>query len=114
MAIKKDIKLDNGITVTYHRVVSVSNTTNIKSAIEVASYINQEEREKQMRYQELQSKNLNPDTPLSSSEIEELNKGINVLIKTRYISLPYDPNLNVNNAYEYLKEIDIFKGSEDV
>ena len=40
MAILKAIELQNGITVNYHRVVSVNNVTNHASIIEVASYTN--------------------------------------------------------------------------
>lgn len=35
MAIIKSIELENGITVSYHRVVSVNNVTNVSSIIEV-------------------------------------------------------------------------------
>lgn len=94
MAIKKHITLDNGVLVNYHRVVSVNNVTNHASIIEVASYTDKEKREE---------------------EVEKLSKGedMNIFIYTEYISSPYNENLNVVKAYDYLKELDKFKGCID-
>ena len=47
MALKKEMILENGIILNYHRVVSVNNITNQQSVIEVASYINEAQREKE-------------------------------------------------------------------
>lgn len=44
MAILKNITLENGVLVNYHRVVSVNNITNHTSIIEVASYTNKLKR----------------------------------------------------------------------
>ena len=44
MALNKSIILDNGITVNYHRIVSVNNITNKSSIIEIASYTSKEKR----------------------------------------------------------------------
>lgn len=112
MAIKKNIKLENGITVNYHRIVSVNSITNITSLIEVASYISEEERQKEQRYQELQQKNMKKI--ITAEEKIELDKGINVFIDTKYYSTDYDKELNVDNAYDYLKTLDIFQNSKDI
>ncbi len=48
MALKKDIELDNGIIVTYHRIVSTVKVTNKLCIVEIASYINELQREKEM------------------------------------------------------------------
>ena len=45
MALNKSITLENGVTVNYHRVVSVNSITNKASIIEIASYISKEKRE---------------------------------------------------------------------
>ena len=58
MALKKNITLNNGIILNYHRVVSVNNITNQTSIIEVASYINEEQRLKEKEYQKLLLKNI--------------------------------------------------------
>lgn len=97
MALKKDITLDNGIVLNYHRVVSVNNITNQTSIIEVASYINEEQRNKEKEWYETKSQN-----------------DMNVFINTKFYTKEYDDNLNVVNAYEYLKTLDDFKDSEDI
>lgn len=97
MALKKDITLNNGIVLNYHRVVSVNNITNNSSNIEVASYINEEQRNKEKEWYETNNQ-----------------EDMNVFIDTRFYSKKYDKNLNVDNAYDYLKTLDEFNGSEDI
>lgn len=92
MALIKSITLYNGITVNYHRVVSVNNITNHASIIEVASYINSEKRQEEK-------------TAL------ENNQTMNVFIHSEYLGLPYNSTLNVNSAYEYLKTLDKFSNA---
>ena len=94
MALIKEICLENGITVTYHRVVSVNNITNKQSIIEIASYISKEKRNEEKE-------------KLSS------NQPMNIFIKTEYLSIPYDKNLNIIGAYTYLKGLEKFKGYID-
>ena len=97
MALKKDIMLENGILVNYHRVVSVNNITNQTSIIEVASYLNEEQRNKEKEW------------------YESKNEGdMRVFISTKYYSKEYDKNLNVDNAYDYLKTLTEFEDAEDV
>lgn len=42
MALKKEIALNNGVIVRYHRVVSLNTITNINNIIEIASYASEE------------------------------------------------------------------------
>ena len=97
MALKKDITLDNGIVLNYHRVVSVNNVTNQTSIIEVASYINEAQRIKEKEWYETNNQ-----------------EDMNVFINSKCYSLDYDKNLNVDNAYEYLKTLDEYKDAEDI
>jgi len=94
MAILKSIELQNGITVNYHRVVSVNNVTNHASIIEVASYTSKAKREE---------------------EKEKLanNEEMDIFINSDYLETPYDPDLNVISAYEYLKTTEKYSGAED-
>lgn len=94
MALIKSITLDNGITVNYHRIVSVNNITNHSSIIEVASYTSKEKRQEE-------------------KAALENNESMNVFINTEYLNTPYNLNLNVNSAYEYLKDLEKFENSED-
>ena len=94
MAILKSIELQNGITVNYHRVVSVNNVTNHASIIEVAGYTSKAKREE---------------------EKEKLanNEEMDIFISSDYLETPYDPDLNVISAYEYLKTTEKFASCED-
>lgn len=94
MALVKSIMLDNGITVNYHRVVSVNNITNVASIIETASYTDKEKRDEEK-------------TAIKNKE------QMNVYIKSAHFPVAYDKNLNVDTAYEYLKTLEEFENSED-
>ena len=94
MALNKEIVLENGITVNYHRIVSVNNITNHVSVIEIASYTSEAKRKEEQ-------------TALAN------NQSMNVFISTEYLNKEYTPTLNVNTAYAYLKTLDKFSGAED-
>lgn len=94
MALIKSITLENGITVNYHRIVSVNNITNHSSIIEIASYTSKEKR-------------------LEEKNALQNNQPMNIYIHTEYLSVTYNENLNVVSAYEYLKNTEKFKNSED-
>lgn len=95
MAILKKIELDNGVVTNYHRVVSINNITNHISIIEVASYTNEDKR-------------------LEEKEAIENGTPMNVFIETNYLSTDYNKNLNVDNAYDYLKTTEMFEDAKDV
>lgn len=94
MALIKPITLENGITVNYHRIVSVNNITNHASIIEVASYTSEEKRQEEK-------------TAL------ENNEPMNVFISTEYLNKEYTQKLDVDAAYAYLKGLEKFENSED-
>lgn len=96
MALKKEIILDNGIVLNYHRVASVNNITNQTSIIEVASYINEAQRQKEIDWYKATVKG-----------------DMKVFINAQFIETDYDKNLNVDNAYDYLKTLEQFKDAED-
>ena len=136
MGLKKEIELDNGIVLNYHRVVSLNKITNMSNTIEVSSYISASQREKEKAYQQLQLKSatiaaaqaaqeihIDEDgNPVSSSEPieglteaeqEELNKGINVMVITDFINIPYDETMTIETAYDYLKTTEKYKDAKD-
>lgn len=113
MALQKQIELENGIVLNYHRIVSLNKITNMSNMIEVNSYINEEQRAKEQRYQELQKKNANGEK-LTEEEKQELNKGINVLVEADYINVDYDKDMTIEQAYDYLKTLDKYKEAQDV
>lgn len=113
MALFKKIELENGVIINYHRIASLDKITNISNTIEVCSYTNEFQREKEREYQNVQIKNNNGEE-LTENEKELLNKGINVYIETEFLQLPYDENMTIEDAYEYLKETEKFSGSRDI
>lgn len=94
MALIKEIELENGVKVNYHRIVSVNNITNHVSIIEVASYTSKEKREQE-------------------KEAFEKGKFIDVFKETKFIEKEYEEDLNVVSAYEYLKTLPEFSGCTD-
>ena len=90
MALIKKIELDNGVTTNYHRIVSINNITNVSTIIEVASYTSKDKRDEEL-------------------DAIQNGKPMNVFIDTKYINIDYNKDLNVNNAYDYLKTTDEFK-----
>ncbi len=98
MAIKKEIELDNGIILNYHRIVSINKITNSCNIIEVASYTSEKQREKEKACYE------------STNE----DKQMNIFIETDYIQKDYSENETIEECYEYLKKIDKFKDAEDI
>ena len=113
MALKKEIELDNGVIVNYHRIVSLNKITNIANLIEIASYVSQNKREEETEYQNVQKKNIKQEE-LTDEEKELLDKGINVFIQTEYISKDYSEDETIKDAYEYLKTLDKYKKAEDI
>nr|DAH45700.1 MAG TPA: hypothetical protein [Caudoviricetes sp.] len=89
MALNKELVLANGITLNYHRIVSINNITNCESIIEVASYINSDKREEE-------------------KEALKNQKPMSVFIKPTYISKEYTSDLDIVSAYAYLKTLDDF------
>lgn len=97
MALKKEIILDNGIIVNYHRIVSINEMINNSIIIQVASYINEYERQKEINYYNSLDK----------------DKKMNVFIESTIINKEYSENENIKDMYNYLKTIEKFKDAED-
>lgn len=95
MALYKEITLGNGVTVNYHRVVSVNTITNVQNIIEVASYTSKEKREEE------------------KTAIETGGEP-NVFIETTYLNTDYDQTMSVVSAYDYLKTRSEFEGATDL
>lgn len=98
MALQKEIILNNGIITNYHRIVNTSILVNNSITIEIASYMNDIERNKEK------------ESILNSSSEDE----INVFINTIFINMPYKESITIEETYEYLKTLDTFKDSINV
>lgn len=100
MGLKKEIILDNGIVVNYHRIVSLNKITNHANIIEVASYTSQSKRQEEI------------DSLQQSIETQEYVP-INVFINTEYISKEYNEAETIADAYNYLKTLEKYNGAEN-
>lgn len=92
MGLKKEIELENGIKVNYHRIVSINKITNSAIIIEVGSYISEEKRKE---------------------EIEKQGQEMNIFIETMYLNKEYNETDTIQDLYDYLKTTEIFKDAED-
>ena len=93
MALSKKIELENGITVNYHRIVSINKITNSAIIIEVASYISKAKR---------------------LEEIEKQGQEMNIFIDTTYLNKEYNETDTIQDLYDYLKTTEKFKDAEDI
>ena len=94
MAIIKQIELDSGIVVNYHRIVTAVISVNNNITLEVASYINKSKREQEKK------QIMNKETRT-------------VFTNTQFFIMDYVPDFSVTDAYNYLKNLEQFKGCED-
>ena len=91
MALMKRIKQEDGVVTNYHRILFIQITTNRQNSIVVLSYVDEDSRS---------NDNVGVDvSPYKQSVTYEL---------------PYDENMTVESAYEYLKTLPQFEGAEDV
>lgn len=95
MALYKEIELENGVMVNYHRIVTITKVTNFSVILEIASYINQSKREQ---------------------EIQQIQSGdeITVYQDTSFLSVDYDETANITDWYNYLKTTDKYSGATDI
>lgn len=98
MALKKEIELDNGIILNYHRITSINKITNNCNIVEISSYTSEKQREKEIEYY----------------KSEDEDKTMNVFIDTTYVNMEYNENITIEEIYEYLKTLDKFKDAEDI
>ena len=95
MALGKEVVLDNGVATNYHRIVSLTVVTNIQNTIEVASYTNEEKR-------------------LEEQEAIESGEEHNVFIHTQFVQAPYNQEMSIKTAYDYLRTLSEFEGATNI
>lgn len=90
MALYKEIKQSDGVTTKYHRILYIKATTNRQNSIAVLSYVDDESREG-----------------------EKENVMAEPYKKAVTYETAYDPNMNIEAAYRYLKTLPQFEGAVD-
>lgn len=91
MALKKEIKQNDGVTTNYHRILFITITPNRQNSIAVLSYVDGQARmdEKENVLAQPYQKSITHETT-------------------------YDANMTITTAYEYLKTLPDFEGAEDI
>lgn len=97
MALKKDIELDNGVVVNYHRISILTTYVNNTIIITIVSYVNEEKRDEEK---------------VEITDQEQIHD-VNNVITTMTEETEYSEDFDVKAAYEYLKTLDKFKDAED-
>ena len=102
MALKKNITLQNGIAVTYHKISMIKIDINQEITLLVHSYISEEGLQIEKDYANGKYNNI---------DIESINWPYQY---ADYINIPYDETITVKKAYDYLKTLPEFEGAEDI
>lgn len=101
MALKKTVIQPNGVTTTYHRIVTINMFVNQCNSIEVASYINSDGRTREIDF-------------ITEQEAGYDTSSAPPYISTRFYEVDYVDGMTVTDAYNKLKELTEFDGAEDV
>lgn len=91
MALYKEVRQSDGVTTKYHRILYVMQTVNRQTSIAVVSYVDDESRASE--------KSGGMDQPYQKAITYERD---------------YDPNLTIEQAYEWLTTLPIFEGATNI
>ena len=96
MAIKKNVRMPNGLELGYHRIALLMIDTNNQITILRHSYLDEEARNIEKAY--------------AKGEIENV---VFPYVDADYISFPYEDGMCLEKAYALLKQSSDFMGAED-
>lgn len=99
MGFIKSIEKPSGIEFTYHRVTSLMVFTNVQNLIEVGSYVTKKKRQDEV---ECMARMKAGDTSIEPT----------VLVEATMIVAPYDPDMTIESAYQYLLTLPEFEDAE--
>lgn len=91
MALYKKIRMRDGVTTSYHRILYLTKTINRQNSIAVLSYVDEQAR----------------DDEKEDVLEKPYRKGITY-------ETDYDEDMTIEDAYAYLKTLPEFEGAEDV
>lgn len=89
MALKKEIRQDDGVITSYHRILYVQSTINSHVSIAVLSYVDETSRD-------MENEGKAPYKKAVTYETTEVS------------------DMSIKKAYAYLKTLPEFKGAEDI
>lgn len=91
MALFKEIKQPDGVITDYHRILFLQTTVNQQNSIAVLSYVSSEVRDG-----------------------EKKNNSNRPYIQSKTYETDYNPDMTIEEAYEFLKTLPEFKDAENV
>lgn len=91
MALIKEIRQEDGVVTSYHRILQLVQTVNRQISIVVLSYVDSTAR----------------DCEKNSLILQPYNKCVTY-------EIPYDASMTIEDAYAYLKTLPQFEGAEDI
>lgn len=113
MALLKPMTASNGVPLSYFRISNLHIFTNGHNAIHLNCYISQEERERERAYVEYRRDLASKMAEANRYIPEEDDKYVRVYCEGMYFEHPYDQDMTIESAYEYLKTLPEFEGAED-
>lgn len=99
MALRKKMKQANGVTTEYHRVALVTIDVNNQITVLTHSYVDGDGRQIEKDYAAGKIGGRDVQFPY---------------VDARYRNLEYEDGMNVERAYNWLKQLPEFEGAEDV
>ena len=90
MALYKEIRQEDGVRTNYHRIMFLQKTVNKQNSIAVLSYTDEEARKFEQ-----------------DGEYRPYRKSVTY-------EVDYDDTMTVEDAYTYLKTLDVFAGAENI
>lgn len=102
MAIKIQVTAGDGIVTEYHRIAMLKIDTNQQNTILIHSYLSESGRQVEKDY--------------AAGKYHSLDAGMMQFpyVKAEYISIPYDGEMTIVSAYEYIKTLPQFEGASDI
>lgn len=102
MALKKKVTAQNGIVTEYHRIAMISVEVNQQNTILLYSYLSEDGRQVEKDY--------------AAGKYNDMDSGLVPFpyYDAQYLHPDYDGTMTIEKAYEYLKSLPEFEGSEDV
>lgn len=98
MALKKKVRMSNGLELDYHRIALVNIDVNNQITILRHSYVNEEARRYEKDY--------------AAGKIE--GEPSFPYVDYEYLFMEYEDGMNVGKAYNWLKMQPQFEGAEDI
>lgn len=113
MALKKELLLKNGISVNYHRIITLNQMINQNIEIQLLSYLDESKRIAEKDFEDIQNR-VSKGEEVTDEEMQKISEGFETYTYHSNYQIEYQDNYSVKDAYEYLKTLDKYSGAEDI